>query len=154
MGACSETRIPTSKGAELVRVLMRLDATVFRFVSTKFGPASRRSVTTMSPNKRVKIYTAEDVQSHKSPSSCWVTRGDKVYDVSAFLPDHPGGDDIIIKYAGQDIQKAMKDHEEHDHSDSAYGMMEEYLIGRLGNNANIVDESGSTAIISWPTTNG
>lgn len=71
-----------------------------------------------------------------------------MYDVSAFLPDHPGGDDIILKYAGQDIQKAMKDPEEHDHSDSAYGMMEEYLIGRLGNNANIVDESGSIATIS------
>ena len=37
----------------------------------------------------------------------------------------------------------MKDPEEHDHSDSAYDMMEEYIIGRLGNDANIVDESGS-----------
>jgi 4-hydroxysphinganine ceramide fatty acyl 2-hydroxylase len=107
----------------------------------------------MSPNKRVKIYTAEDVQNHKSLSSCWVTRGGKVYDVSAFLPDHPGGDDIILKYAGQDIQKAMKDPEEHDHSDSAYDMMEEYLIGRLGNNANIVDESGSISTGELPTVN-
>jgi len=95
----------------------------------------------MSTNKRVRIYTAEDVEKHKSPASCWVTRAGKVYDVSAFLPDHPGGDDFILKYAGRDIEKTMKDPEEHDHSDSAYDMMEEYIIGRLGNDASIVDEN-------------
>lgn len=95
----------------------------------------------MSINKRVRIYTLEDVENHKTSSSCWVTRGGKVYDVTAFLPDHPGGDDFILKYAGQDIEKVMNDSEEHEHSDSAYDMMGEYLVGRLGNQANIVDES-------------
>ena len=97
----------------------------------------------MSASKRVKIYTTEDVGNHKTSSSCWVTRGGRVYDVTAFLPDHPGGDDFILKYAGQDIEETMKSPEEHDHSDSAYDMMEEYVVGRLGNNANIVDESES-----------
>ena len=92
-----------------------------------------------SVNKRIKIYALEDVQSHKT--SCWVYRGKKVYDVSTFLPDHPGGDDLILKYAGQSIDQAMKNPEEHEHSDSAYDMLEEYLIGRLGNQAAIVDES-------------
>jgi 4-hydroxysphinganine ceramide fatty acyl 2-hydroxylase len=95
----------------------------------------------MSANKRVRIYTAEDVENHKTTSSCWVTRRGKVYDVSAFLPDHPGGDDLILKYAGHDIEKFMKDPEEHEHSDSAYDMMEEYIIGRLGNEASIIDEN-------------
>lgn len=90
-----------------------------------------------------KIYTTEDVESHKTSTSCWVSRGNKVYDVSNFLPDHPGGDDLILKYAGQDIDKAMKDLEEHDHSDSAYDMMEEYLIGRLGNQTATVATSAS-----------
>ena len=92
-----------------------------------------------SANKRIKIYTLEDVKNYKT--GCWVYRGNKVYDVAAFLPDHPGGDDIILKYAGQNIDLAMKNSEEHEHSDSAYDMMEEYLIGRLGNQAAIVDES-------------
>ena len=95
--------------------------------------------TMSSVNKRIKIYALEDVQSHKT--SCWVYRGNKVYDVSTFLPDHPGGDDLILKYAGQSIDQAMKNPEEHEHSDSAYDMLEEYLIGRLGNQAAIVDES-------------
>ncbi|KII91200.1 hypothetical protein PLICRDRAFT_105152 [Plicaturopsis crispa FD-325 SS-3] len=94
----------------------------------------------MTVAKRVRIFTAEDVANRKSSSDCWVTRNGKVYNVSAFLPDHPGGDDLILKVAGQDIDNAMDNPEEHQHSESAYEMLEEYAIGRLGNEASIVDE--------------
>lgn len=94
----------------------------------------------MSMSKRVRIYTEEDVASHKTSSSCWVTRGSKVYDVSAFLSDHPGGDDLILKVAGQDIGDSMKDPLEHEHSDSAYEMLEGYVIGRLGSQATTVSD--------------
>ncbi|KDQ60181.1 hypothetical protein JAAARDRAFT_32561 [Jaapia argillacea MUCL 33604] len=86
----------------------------------------------MSLSKRVRIYTAEDVAEHRTASSCWVTRNGKVYDVSAFLPDHPGGDDLILNHAGKDVGEIMKDSSEHDHSDSAYDMLDEYAIGRVG----------------------
>ncbi|KAF9041278.1 oxidoreductase [Panaeolus papilionaceus] len=89
-------------------------------------------------SKRVRIYTAEDVATHTKTSSCWVSRGTKVYDVSSFLSDHPGGDDLILQYAGKDIDKVMHDKDEHDHSDSAYAMLEEYLIGRLGTGESVV----------------
>ena len=91
-------------------------------------------------SKRVRIYTEEDVVRHTTPESCWVIRGGKVYDVSTFLPDHPGGDDLILKYAGQVVDGVMKNPDEHDHSDSAYEMLEEYVVGRLGNNSSIVRE--------------
>jgi predicted heme/steroid binding protein len=94
----------------------------------------------MSMSKRVHIYTEEDVAAHKTASSCWISRNGKVYDVSSFLPDHPGGEDYILKYAGQDVVNVMKNEDEHDHSDSAYDMMEEYVIGRLGSDANIVSD--------------
>ncbi|KAF7966951.1 hypothetical protein HWV62_36374 [Athelia sp. TMB] len=35
-------------------------------------------------------------------SSCWVIIHNKVYDVTEFLPEHPGGPGIILKYAGKD----------------------------------------------------
>lgn len=35
-------------------------------------------------------------------SSCWVIINNKVYDVTEFLPEHPGGKSIILKYAGKD----------------------------------------------------
>ena len=91
-------------------------------------------------SKRVRIYTAEDVAAHNSSSSCWVLRDGKVYDVTSFLPDHPGGDDLILKHAGKDIGQAMKDPDEHDHSESAYDMLAEYIVGRLGTDESIVSE--------------
>lgn len=93
-------------------------------------------------SKRIRIYTTEDVETHNLPSSCWISRDGKVYDVTRFLDDHPGGDDLILKYAGRDVGEIMKDPDEHAHSESAYDMMGEFLIGRLGQGENIVSDGG------------
>lgn len=94
----------------------------------------------MAPSKRVRILTAEDVANHKCASSCWVSFRGRVYDVAGFIPDHPGGEDLILKHAGTDVENIMKDKESHDHSDSAYNMLEEYVIGRLGNESTTVSD--------------
>lgn len=83
-------------------------------------------------SKRVRIYTAEDVATHTTSASCWVSRGGKVYDVTAFIDDHPGGDDLILAHAGEDIGEVMQDKLEHEHSDAAYNMLDEYVVGRVG----------------------
>lgn len=89
-------------------------------------------------SKRIRIYTSEDLSNHKTAASCWVSRHGKVYDISTFLPDHPGGEDVVLKYAGGSVDATMKDGEEHEHSEAAYDMMEEYLVGRLGTEESIV----------------
>lgn len=95
----------------------------------------------MSVSKqRVRIYTAEDVARHSTEGSCWVSYAGKVYNVTGFLADHPGGDDLVLQYAGRDVQEVMKDKAQHDHSDSAYDMLEEFCIGRLGTGESIVSD--------------
>lgn len=49
-----------------------------------------------------------------------------------FLEDHPGGDDLIVQYAGKDVTEVMGDPVEHSHSDSAYQLLDEYQVGRIG----------------------
>ena len=44
----------------------------------------------------------EEVAKHNSRESCWVIVHGKAYDVTEFLPEHPGGPKIILKYAGKD----------------------------------------------------
>ena len=78
---------------------------------------------------------------HSTASSCWVTRNGKVYDVTSFLADHPGGDDLILNFAGKDIGAIMKDPAAHEHSDAAYDMLDEFVIGRVGVGETIIDES-------------
>ncbi|KAH9845274.1 Cytochrome b2, mitochondrial [Teratosphaeria destructans] len=49
-----------------------------------------------------RTYTYDEVQQHRTPDSCWVVLYGNVYDVTNFLPDHPGGSKIILKLSGQD----------------------------------------------------
>ncbi|KAJ3101715.1 fatty acid alpha-hydroxylase [Phlyctochytrium planicorne] len=48
-----------------------------------------------------------------------------------FVNDHPGGADLVLQYAGQDATAIMKDHVSHEHSEVAYSMLDDYLIGEL-----------------------
>jgi L-lactate dehydrogenase (cytochrome) len=49
-----------------------------------------------------------DVSQHNSRDSCWVIVHGRAYDVTEFLPEHPGGSKIILKYAGKDATEAYE----------------------------------------------
>lgn len=49
-----------------------------------------------------KVFDAAEVAKHNRPDSCWVILYGKVYDVTDFLSEHPGGSKIILKLAGKD----------------------------------------------------
>lgn len=46
--------------------------------------------------------SGKTVAEHNSRESCWIIVHGKVYDVTEFLDEHPGGSKIILKYAGKD----------------------------------------------------
>src|SRR5579859_6126417 len=66
-----------------------------------------------------------------NPNKCLVTLDNRVYDVALFLPDHPGGADLIAPYRGKDVSAIMSDIVSHEHSESAYEMLQDYLVGVL-----------------------
>ncbi|KAG2224345.1 hypothetical protein INT45_006745 [Circinella minor] len=78
-------------------------------------------------------FSASQVMEHQSTDSCWVIYKNKVYNVTDFVIDHPGGRDIILEYAGTDITDVLGDESVHTHSDAAYELLDEYYIGELGN---------------------
>lgn len=47
-----------------------------------------------------KTYTIDEISSHKDNQSCWMVIHGKVYDVTPFLEEHPGGEDVLIENAG------------------------------------------------------
>ena len=66
----------------------------------------------------------------KNGRTCVLSNG-KVYDVTDFVNRHPGGADILKKHSGEDVTQVMKTHDIHEHSASAYRILDKYFIGDL-----------------------
>ncbi|CAL9092503.1 unnamed protein product [Musa acuminata var. zebrina] len=75
-----------------------------------------------------KVYTLAEVSTHNTHKDCWLVINGKVYDVTKFLEDHPGGDDVLLSSTGKD---ATDDFEDIGHSNTARAMMDEYFVGKI-----------------------
>ncbi|KAF1791885.1 Cytochrome b5, heme-binding site [Phytophthora cactorum] len=87
---------------------------------------------TPAPAAAVKEFTMEDVSPHNTAEDCWmVIREDgirKVYDVTAFLDDHPGGPEIMVDWLRQD---ATDEFEDIGHSNDAREQLKQFEIGKI-----------------------
>ncbi|KAL1356041.1 hypothetical protein HN51_008017 [Arachis hypogaea] len=83
------------------------------------------------------FYSMKDASKHSTKDDCWIVVNGRVYDVTQYLDDHPGGDDVILAATGRD---ATDDFEDAGHSKSAREQMEEYFIGELDTSAPIFTE--------------
>ncbi|KAF3439936.1 hypothetical protein FNV43_RR18214 [Rhamnella rubrinervis] len=54
-----------------------------------------------------KYITAEELKKHNMPGDLWISIQGKVYDVSDWAKDHPGGDIPLLNLAGQDVTDAF-----------------------------------------------
>ncbi|EOA12606.1 hypothetical protein CARUB_v10027337mg [Capsella rubella] len=75
-----------------------------------------------------KVFTLAEVSQHSSSKDCWIVIDGKVYDVTKFLDDHPGGDEVILTSTGKD---ATDDFEDVGHSSTAKAMLDEYYVGNI-----------------------
>lgn len=81
------------------------------------------------PGRTLPTISSTDVASRKTSQACYITLKAKVYDVTDFLGDHPGGEDLVLEYGGKDVTEIMRNENSHSHSESAYEMLDDYLIG-------------------------
>ncbi|KAI8089057.1 FMN-dependent dehydrogenase-domain-containing protein [Halteromyces radiatus] len=55
----------------------------------------------------MKVISPQEVARHNKKDDLWIILHGKIYDLTRFLPEHPGGQKIILKYAGQDATSAF-----------------------------------------------
>jgi len=75
-----------------------------------------------------KVFRAQEVKSHKDAKSTWIIIHNQVYDVTKFLDEHPGGEEVLLEQAGGDATEAFEDV---GHSTDARDLMKDYLIGDI-----------------------
>ncbi|XP_029662769.1 cytochrome b5 isoform X1 [Formica exsecta] len=107
-----------------------------------------------------KLFTRAEVAKHTDPNDTWIIIHNNIYNVTPFLNEHPGGEEVLLEQAGCDASEPFEDI---GHSTDARQMMESYKIGELieeerkqdsgekdkywSNGAN--DENNSSSWRSW-----
>lgn len=81
-------------------------------------------------------YSSDNVARHNTSQDLWMTIHGNVFDLSKFLTEHPGGEEVLINLAGQDGTKCFDDI---GHSQEAIQLRDTFLIGRLND-----DGTGAT----------
>ncbi|KAF1801018.1 cytochrome b5-like heme/steroid binding domain-containing protein [Mucor lusitanicus] len=74
------------------------------------------------------VYSLDDVSKHNTKDDLWMTIHNKVYNITEFVVEHPGGEEVLLDEAGKDATEAFEDI---GHSDEAREILEKYLIGTL-----------------------
>jgi len=80
-----------------------------------------------------KKFSAEEIAKHNSMEDLWLVIAGKVYDVTKFAAEHPGGPELLSDHAGSVDEEVTEDYENAEHSTLAQKQLEEYFIGELEN---------------------
>ncbi|XP_066992729.1 cytochrome b5 [Anabrus simplex] len=76
----------------------------------------------------VKLFSREEVSKKNDCKRAWIVIHNSVYDVTDFLNEHPGGEEVLLEQAGKDGSEAFEDV---GHSTDARDLMKKYKIGEV-----------------------
>ncbi|XP_077839841.1 cytochrome b5 type B isoform X3 [Macaca mulatta] len=87
----------------------------------------------------VTYYRLEEVAKRNSLKELWLVIHGRVYDVTRFLNEHPGGEEVLLEQAGVDASESFEDV---GHSSDAREMLKQYYIGDI-HPSDLKPENGS-----------
>ncbi|XP_060248000.1 cytochrome b5 type B isoform X2 [Meriones unguiculatus] len=74
----------------------------------------------------VTYYRLEEVAKRNSAEETWMVIHGRVYNITRFLSEHPGGEEVLLEQAGADATESFEDV---GHSPDAREMLKQYYIG-------------------------
>ncbi|KAJ4840008.1 Cytochrome B5-like protein [Turnera subulata] len=74
-----------------------------------------------------KTYRKDEISLHNKRTDCWIIIKEKVYDVTSYVEEHPGGD-AILAHAGDDSTEGFFGPQ---HATRVFDMIEDFYIGDL-----------------------
>ncbi len=97
--------------------------------SAQVNTASGGDEVTDATTLALKKYSMATVKKHNTASSCWTVVGKYVYNVTKWIPKHPGGKSRIIAMCG--IKATTKFRNAHGTGGKANSKLATYRIGKL-----------------------
>ncbi|XP_041006355.1 cytochrome B5-like protein [Juglans microcarpa x Juglans regia] len=89
---------------------------------------SMKKVESNASNKKASsIYSKSEVSLHNKKTDCWIIIKDKVYDVTSYVEEHPGGE-AILAHAGDDSTEGFYGPQ---HATRVFDMIDDFYIGDL-----------------------
>ncbi|XP_026036354.1 cytochrome b5 [Astatotilapia calliptera] len=79
-------------------------------------------------SEAVKYYRLAEIEKQNSFKSTWIIIHNKVYDVTKFLEEHPGGEEVLREQAGGNATESFEDV---GHSTDAREMASSMVIGEV-----------------------
>lgn len=78
------------------------------------------------------VYPLAEVARHATENDCWMAIHGKVYDLTAYLPEHPTRPSIILPWCGKESSEAYDTKTKgRPHSPGSHRLLEIYRIGQL-----------------------
>jgi cytochrome b involved in lipid metabolism len=114
---------------------------------------NQNNLTVVNNNTGVTLTSAE-VASHNTLQNCWLIISGKVYNVTSYISQHPGGAQMILNSCGKDgtTMYQTKGGGGGNHSNNAYNLLSNYLIGNLGASVAVNPTTAQIVNVSNPTT--
>jgi cytochrome b involved in lipid metabolism len=86
------------------------------------------------PSATERLITLAELARHATPNDCWMAIDGQVYDVTAYLPDHPSPPELVLPWCGKESSEAYQTKgKERPHTSHADQLLQKYGIGRLVN---------------------
>lgn len=112
---------------------------------------SARSALAESPDEppaKERLIRLEEVHEHnRTADTYWVFRGDRVYDITDWVPNHPGGE-VILRAVGGSLEPYWNVFQIHQKQD-VYDILEQYFIGKI-DPRDLVDGKAPTGQVDDP----
>ncbi|KAH8850797.1 Sulfite oxidase, mitochondrial [Schistosoma japonicum] len=103
-------------------------------------------------SEKPRVITLEELAKHNCKEvGVWVSCNGKVYDVTSFVNDHPGGDKILLA-AGSDVLPFWSVYAFH-YQNHVLGILEKYYIGELEKTDQVEGEENDDIYSSDPQRN-
>lgn len=96
---------------------------IHRIGDFRISPRIEEPSKTMS-----KQFTRSEVAKLSNKDKTLIILHDKVYDVTSFLNEHPGGEEVLLDHSGID---GSEDFDDVGHSTDAFDLMTKYQVGEL-----------------------